>query len=66
MSGVVLFFDASKGFGFIRPDSGDAVKVYVHRTGILGEMKSLAKDQRVRFDIVSTSRGPAAVNVVAD
>lgn len=63
-NGTVSFFDASRGYGFIQPDGFDAQDVYVHRTGILCESKSLAKDQRVRFDVVTTSRGPAAVNVV--
>jgi CspA family cold shock protein len=63
-TGTVSFFDAARGYGFIQPDGFDAEDVYVHRTGLLSESKSLAKDQRVRFDVVATSRGPAAVNVV--
>jgi CspA family cold shock protein len=63
-SGTVSFFDAKRGYGFIQPDGFDAEDVYVHRTGILVESKSLAKDQRVKFDVVATQRGPAAVNVV--
>lgn len=62
--GVVSFFDAKRGYGFIRTNGANAQDVYVHRTGVLSESKSLAKDQCVQFDVIATLRGPAAVNVV--
>ncbi len=61
--GIVKWFNASKGFGFIEQDSGD--DVFVHHSAIQGEgYKSLDEGQRVSFDIVDGQKGPAAENVV--
>lgn len=62
-SGKVKFFDADKGFGFIIPDGGGQ-DVFVHRTGIIGEVALLA-DQRVTFEVKASNKGDKrkAVNV---
>lgn len=61
--GIVKWFNASKGFGFIEQDNGD--DLFVHHTAIQGEgYKSLDEGQRVSFDIVDGQKGPAAENVV--
>ena len=64
-TGIVKWFDASKGFGFISPESGEK-DVFVHHSAISGEgYKSLQEGQRVCFDVTQGAKGPAAANVVS-
>ncbi|CAN5790959.1 MAG: cold-shock protein [Gemmatimonadetes bacterium] len=63
-TGIVKWFNDSKGFGFITPDDG-AKDCFVHHTAIqMQGFKTLAEGERVEFDIVDGQKGPAAENVV--
>ena len=64
-NGSVIFFNVSKGFGFIRPDASGA-DIFVHisaveRAGLTG----LVDGQRVSFDIEADRRTgkPRACNL---
>jgi len=60
--GVVKWFNAEKGFGFITREDGD--DVFVHFSAIEGEgYKSLDEGQKVEFEVVKGDRGPKAENV---
>ena len=60
--GIVKWFNAEKGFGFIERESGD--DVFVHFSAILGDgFKSLEEGQAVSFEIVEGNRGAQAANV---
>nr|WP_113866542.1 cold-shock protein [Brenneria salicis]NMN92723.1 CspA family cold shock protein [Brenneria salicis ATCC 15712 = DSM 30166]RBP62437.1 putative cold-shock DNA-binding protein [Brenneria salicis ATCC 15712 = DSM 30166]RLM30630.1 cold-shock protein [Brenneria salicis ATCC 15712 = DSM 30166] len=64
-TGLVKWFDAGKGFGFITPTDGSK-DVFVHFSAILGQgndYKSLDEGQKVEFNVESGQKGPSAVNV---
>ncbi|MES2795955.1 MAG: cold shock domain-containing protein [Bacteroidota bacterium] len=59
-TGVVKFFNESKGFGFIVTD-GSGEEVFVHVTGLGG--LHIRENDKVSFDVVEGKRGLNAVNV---
>lgn len=62
--GIVKWFNASKGFGFIEQENGGD-DVFVHHTAIQADgYKSLDEGASVTFDVVDGAKGPAAANVV--
>lgn len=55
-TGVVKFFNTTKGFGFIQPDTGGA-DVFVHISAVeRSGMSTLNEGQKVSFDIVKDNR----------
>jgi cold shock protein len=61
-NGVVKWFNAEKGYGFIQVEGGD--DVFVHYSAIQEEgFKSLEEGQSVEFEVVEGDRGPQAANV---
>jgi CspA family cold shock protein len=59
--GVVKFYNAAKGFGFIL-DSGTGNDIFLHNTGIL-EGVTLNEGDRVTFDLERGKKGMMAVDV---
>jgi cold shock protein len=60
--GVVKWFSAEKGYGFIRQDDG--TDVFVHYTAIQSDgYRSLNQGDTVEFEIVEGSKGKQASNV---
>jgi cold shock CspA family protein len=66
-SKVLRYFD-QVGFGFLaNPDPADDKDIYVPGKEVpirLGTGKRLFKDELVEFEIVLTTRGPQAINLV--
>ncbi|OOO01147.1 MAG: Cold shock-like protein CspE [Chromatiales bacterium USCg_Taylor] len=63
ITGIVKWFNDSKGYGFItRQDGGK--DVFVHHSAIQGDgFKSLAEGQKVTFDVEQGPKGPSAATV---
>jgi CspA family cold shock protein len=62
-TGIVKWFNAEKGFGFIQPDDGSA-DVFAHFSAIESTgFKSLEENQRVEFDTQPGRKGMQAANI---
>ena len=62
-TGVVIWFDNSKGYGFIQPRDGGG-NVFVHQSEIRTRgFRTLSPDQPVEYDVEDHIKGPRAVNV---
>lgn len=63
--GTVKFFNAEKGYGFIKPDDGGR-DIFVHVTAVeRAGLRSLTEGQRITFDIEpdKKGKGPKAVEL---
>ncbi len=61
--GIVKWFNASKGYGFIQRSSGE--DVFVHYTAIQNEgYRSLDEGAEVEFEVTRGPKGWQAVQVV--
>jgi cold shock protein len=62
-TGVVKWFNAEKGFGFIAQDDG-GVDVFAHFSAISGSgYRSLDEGAKVEFEITQGQKGPQAENI---
>ncbi|MFF4449981.1 cold-shock protein [Streptomyces sp. NPDC001502] len=63
-TGIVKWFNAEKGFGFIQQDDGGP-DVFVHFSAIQTTgFKELAEGAKVEYDVTQGPKGPQAENVV--
>jgi cold shock protein len=60
--GVVKWYDAQKGYGFISSDS-DKKEYFVHHSCVETEDKSLEKGEMVEFEGAQGAKGPEAKKV---
>jgi cold shock protein len=65
-TGIVKFFNATKGFGFIQPEDGSK-DVFVHISAVeAAGMSGLAENQKVSFEVAKGNNGKvSAVNLKA-
>ena len=63
-TGIVKWFNESKGFGFIMPDGGGK-DVFAHVNDVRTEEGTLNENQRVTFEVVQGRKGPQASNIRA-
>ncbi len=62
--GKVKWFDAQKGFGFIKPDNGEN-DIFLHRNNIenLGFNEGINDGEEVEFSVEETDKGLSATEV---
>ncbi len=58
-SGIVKFFNETKGFGFIKTN-GSNEEIFVHASGLIDEIK---ENDEVTFETENGKKGLNAVNV---
>lgn len=62
MNGRVLWFNATKGYGFIEGEDGQ--KVFAHFSQIVADgYKSLEENDEVTYEVVETDKGLQANNI---
>lgn len=62
MTGTVKWFNAEKGYGFIKDEEGK--DIFVHFSSINSDgYKTLEEGQKVTYDLVESDRGPQTKNV---
>ena len=61
-TGTVKFFNESKKFGFITPDSGGR-DIFFHVSGISGPNKMPREKQRCSFEVEDGPKGEKAVDL---
>ena len=62
-TGVVKWFNAEKGFGFIVPDDGGK-DLFAHYSEIRSDgYKTLDENQRVSYETGEGPKGPSAKNI---
>ncbi len=58
-TGIVKFFNNTKGFGFITPADGSE-DLFVHLSGLVDKIK---ENDQVKFEVQKGKKGLNAVNV---
>ncbi|MGK6351117.1 cold-shock protein [Parapedobacter sp. DT-150] len=58
-TGVVKFFNETKGFGFITPNDGGR-EIFVHSSGVTDRIR---ENDEVSYDVEQGQKGLNAVNV---
>lgn len=57
-TGTVKFYNETKGFGFIKDESGQ--EIFVHATGLIDKVRD---NDTVSFEVAEGKKGLNAVNV---
>lgn len=58
-TGVVKFYNPTKGFGFIKPE-GNGKDIFVHKSGLIDQIK---ENDEVTFEVEDGRKGLNAINV---
>lgn len=70
MNGIVKFYDAQKGYGFVTPLTGggtETAAIYFHASAVCrpekGFLPAIPQGAEIRFDLVRSDRGPQCANI---
>lgn len=62
-TGIVKWFNPTKGYGFIQPEAGGS-DVFVHISAVeRAEMSSLQEGQRISYEVATNKGKASAVNL---
>lgn len=61
-TGVVSFYNQSKGFGLIKPDTGGP-SLFMHSSALGSPNTKVMATQRVQFDVTETTNGLTATKI---
>ena len=62
-TGTVKWFNPTKGYGFITPESGGK-DVFVHVTAVeQAGMGTLSEGQKINYEVITEGRGDKAVDL---
>jgi CspA family cold shock protein len=61
-TGIVRFYNDSKGFGLITPDLGGPA-LFAHSADLKAGVKKLVPRDRVEFDVADAAEGARASNI---
>jgi cold shock CspA family protein len=61
-AGIVTFYDARRGFGFAKDDSGESIFVGA-RSIAKAEISNLTAGDKISFAVEKTKKGPAAIDI---
>lgn len=59
-TGTIKFFNATKGYGFIKDDASGQ-EIFLHVTGLIDQ--DVNQGDKVSYDIADGRKGPNAINV---
>ena len=63
-TGTVKWFNATKGYGFIQPDSGGGKDVFLHISAVeRAGLSSVPEGAKIEYDIVSDRGKESASNI---
>ena len=63
-TGTVKWFNATKGYGFIQPDSGGGKDVFVHISAVeKAGLNDLRESDKVSYDVVPNKGKESAENL---
>lgn len=59
-TGTIKFFNATKGYGFIKDDA-TGTEIFLHVTGLIDQ--DVNQGDKVTYDVADGRKGPNAINV---